>query len=123
MKVSWLATLSGIWVLDSVHLSLLLALLLPSSKKRRVLPWWQGEVSPANAGDARDTDSKIPGLGRSPGGGNSNPLQYSHLENPMDTGAWWATVHVFRSRTRPRNTHKKRCSRSVMLSVQSYLFS
>ena len=36
----------------------------------------------------------IPGLGRSPGGGNSSPLQYSCLENSMDGGAWWATVHV-----------------------------
>ena len=35
----------------------------------------------------------IPGLGRSLGEGNGNPLQYSHLENPMDGGAWWATVH------------------------------
>ena len=35
----------------------------------------------------------ISGLGRSPGEGNGNPLQYSCLENPMDTGAWWATVH------------------------------
>ena len=35
----------------------------------------------------------IPGLGRSPGEGNSNPLQYYCLENPMDRGAWWATVH------------------------------
>ena len=35
----------------------------------------------------------IPGLGRSPGGENGNPLHYSCLENPMDTGAWWATVH------------------------------
>ena len=34
----------------------------------------------------------IPGLGRSPGGGNSNPLQYSCLENSMDSGAWWATI-------------------------------
>ena len=37
--------------------------------------------------------SKIAGLGRSPGGGNGNPLQYSCLENPMDRGAWQATVH------------------------------
>ena len=36
----------------------------------------------------------IPGLGRSPGGGQSNPLQNSHLENPMDKGAWLATVHM-----------------------------
>ena len=44
---------------------------------------------PANAGDAKDMSS-IPGLGRSPGEGNGNPLQYSFLENPMDRGAWWA---------------------------------
>ena len=37
-----------------------------------------------------------PGLGRSPGEGNGNPLQYSCLENPMDRGAWWATVHTGR---------------------------
>ena len=46
---------------------------------------------PANAGESRDMGS-IPGWGRSPGGGHSNPLQYSCLENPMDRGAWWATV-------------------------------
>ena len=45
--------------------------------------------SPCNAGDP----DLIPGLGRSPGGGHGNPLQYSCLENPMDRGAWWATVH------------------------------
>ena len=47
---------------------------------------------PANAGDIRDTGS-IPGLGRSPGRGHGNPLQYSCLENPMDRGAAWATVY------------------------------
>ena len=47
---------------------------------------------PANAGSARDA-VLIPGLGRSPGKGNGNPLQYSCLENSMDRGAWWATVH------------------------------
>ena len=47
---------------------------------------------PASAGDVRDV-GLIPGLGRSPGGGHSNPLQYSCLENPMDRGAWQATVH------------------------------
>ena len=46
---------------------------------------------PANAGDARDTGS-LPGLGRSPGEGNDNPLRYSCLGNPMDRGAWQATV-------------------------------
>ena len=45
---------------------------------------------PANAGDIRDASS-IPGLERSLGEGNGNPLQYSCLENPMDGGAWWAT--------------------------------
>ena len=48
--------------------------------------------SPANAGDAGDM-GLIPGLGRSPGGGNVNPLQSSCLENPMDRGGWWAPVH------------------------------
>ena len=43
----------------------------------------------ANEGDM----GSIPGLGRSPGEGNGNPLQYSYLENPMDRGAWWAMVH------------------------------
>ena len=44
---------------------------------------------PANAGDL----GLIPGSGRSPGGENGNPLQYSCLEKPTDRGAWWATVH------------------------------
>ena len=47
---------------------------------------------PAKAGDLRDTGS-IPGFGRSPGRGHGNPPQYSCLENPMDRGAWQATVH------------------------------
>ena len=46
----------------------------------------------ANAGDIREVSS-IPGLGRSPGEGHGNPLQYSCLENPMDKGAWQAIVH------------------------------
>jgi len=48
-----------------------------------------GKESACNVGDL----GLIPGLGRSPGEGNGNPLQYSCLENPMDRGAWWATVH------------------------------
>ena len=48
-----------------------------------------GKKPPANAGDA----GSIPRSGKSPGGGNGNPLQYSCLENPMDRGALWATVH------------------------------
>ena len=47
---------------------------------------------PDNAGDIRDA-GLIPGSGRSPGEGNGNPLQYSSLGNPMDTGGWQATVH------------------------------
>ncbi len=59
-----------------------------------------GKASAYNAGDL----GLIPGLGRSPGEGNGNPLQYSCLENPMDGGAWWATVHgVAKSRTRLSN--------------------
>ena len=46
---------------------------------------------PANAGDIRDSSS-IPGSERAPGGRHSNPLQYSCLENPVNRGAWWATV-------------------------------
>ena len=47
---------------------------------------------PVNARDTRDAGLS-PGLGRSPGGGHSNPLQYSCLENPMDRAAWWAKIH------------------------------
>ena len=54
------------------------------------LPWWfSTKESTCNAGDV----GLIPWLGRSPGGGNGNPLQYACLKNPMDRGAWWATVH------------------------------
>ena len=61
------------------------------------LPWWlRGKASAYNVEDL----GSIPGLGRSPGEGNGNPLQYSCLENPMDRGARWATVHeVAKSRT------------------------
>ena len=48
-----------------------------------------GTESACNAGDL----GSVPGSGRSPGGGNGNPLQYPYLENPTDRGAWWATVH------------------------------
>ena len=59
-----------------------------------------GKASAYNVGDL----GSIPGSGRSPGEGNGNPLQYSCLENPMDGGAWQATVHgVAKSRTRLSN--------------------
>ena len=59
-----------------------------------------GKESAYNAGDAGDTDS-IPGSGKFPGGGNGNPHQYSCLENPLDKGAWCATVYeVTKSQTR-----------------------
>ena len=57
----------------------------------------EDKASSCHVGDL----GSIPGLGRSPGEGNGNPLQYSCRENPMDGGAWWATVHgVAKSRTR-----------------------
>ena len=52
----------------------------------------QVKNAPAHAGDVR-VSGLIPGSGRSPGGGHSNPLQYSCLENPIDRGAWQSTVH------------------------------
>ena len=59
-----------------------------------------GSEVKASASSTGDLGS-IPGSGRAPGEGNGNPLQYSSLENPMDGGAWWATVHgVAKSRTR-----------------------
>ena len=60
----------------------------------------EGKASAWNVGDP----GLIPGSGRSPGGENGNPLQYSCLENPMDGGAWWATVHgIAESQTRLSN--------------------
>ena len=59
---------------------------------------WSSQVAqsrrlPVNAGDSKNA-GLIPGLGRSPGGGHVNPLQYSCLENSMGWGAWWATAHI-----------------------------
>ena len=51
-----------------------------------------GKTLPANTEDVRDLGS-VPGSGRSSGEGNGSPLQYSFLENSMDRGPWWATVH------------------------------
>ena len=70
------------------------------------------KASACNAGDL----GSIRGLGRSPGEGNGNPLQYSCLENPMDGGTWWATVHrVAKSRTRLSDfTHSLTHARSLV---------
>ena len=63
-------------------------------------PGSDSKESVHNVGDL----GSIPGSGRSPGNGNGNPLKYSCLENSMDGGAWWATVHgVTKSQTRPSN--------------------
>ena len=65
------------------------------------LPWWlSSKESACNSGGAGDVDL-TPGSGRSAGGDHGNPLQYSCLGNPMDRGAWWATVHgAAKSQTR-----------------------
>ena len=70
---------------------------------------------PANAGNVRDVGS-IPGLGRCPGGGHGNPLQYSCLENPMDRGAWRATVH----RVTKSGTRLKRLSTHAHIQVDTF---
>ena len=68
------------------------------------LPWWSVvKTPPAIAGDV----GSYPGLGRSPGEGNGNPLQYSCLRNPKDRGAWWATQrgHKESDTTKRLSTH------------------
>ena len=92
---------------------MLLTIILPALHSYRYLetyPWNShvfviymgfpgGSDSKESACDAEDLDL-IPGLGRFHGGGNGNPHHYSCLENPMDRGAWWATVHdVTKSQT------------------------
>ena len=76
---------------------------------------------PNDTGDIRGTGS-IPGSGRSPGAGHGNSLQYSCLENPMDRGAWWVTVHrVAKSRTRLMHLSKNaRTSIKAALSLSDY---
>ena len=79
---------------------------------------------PASAGDAREAGS-IPGLGRSPGGGHGNPLLYFCLENPMDGGAWQATVHrVAKSWTPPKqlSMHARAwpCCKNATTSMKEY---
>ena len=89
----------GIWEVNSLlRVTFILFIVVPNM----VLSIWEILSTPQvvlvvknlpdSAGDIRDR-GPIPGLGRSPGEGNGNPLQYSCLGNPMDGGAWWATVH------------------------------
>ena len=95
-------------------------ILFCSSHSERGRPWWLSGKEPAcNAGDV----GSVPGLGRSPGGGNGCPPQYSCLEDSMDRGAWWATVHgVTNSQTRPKwlNTYKHTNARTVRESGRFY---
>ena len=70
-------------------------------RKVQASSWLSSKESSRNAGDTTGTADLIPGLGRSPGEGNANPLQCSCLENPMDREAWGATVHrLLKSQTR-----------------------
>ena len=81
------------------------------------------ETLPASARDIRDASS-IPGSGRSLGEGNGNPLQYSCLENPMDRGASWASVHgVQKSRTRLRTQYKVLSTLGVSKSTEDKISS
>ena len=71
--------------------------------------WLNCKASTSNAGAAGDVGS-IPGSGRSPGRGHGNPLQYCCLENPMDRGAWQATVHrVAKSQARLKQLSTNTC--------------
>ena len=72
---------------------------------------------PANAGDVRDT-GLVPRLGRSPGGGLGNPIQYSCPETPMDRGAWRDTVHrVSKSQARLKGLSTQRCQGRISRST------
>ena len=94
---------------------------------------WASQVAleakqpPTSAGDT-GAAGLIPGSGRSPGAGNGNPLQYSCLENSVDRGAWWATVHgAAKSRTQPVTKILQICPDEVRLgfnttaSILSYI--
>ena len=80
-------------------------------------PWLSGEESTCSIEDAEDTDL-VPGSGRSPGGGNSNLLQYSCLENPMHGGAWWA--YSSKSTVQPKieySFQERACSVSSFINI------
>ena len=76
----------------------------------------------------QETLDSIPGLGRSPGEGNGKPLQYSCLENPMDSGAWWATAlgitrarHDLATTPPPQQIHKQMRERSKNLTLEEIM--
>ena len=77
---------------------------------------------PSNAGDAGDL-GLIPGLGRSPGEGNGNPLQYSCLESSIDRGAWWATARGVTEELAPTERLSHFSSQEIKLLVQVHLAS
>ena len=77
---------------------------------------------PVSVGDAGDV-GLIPGWGRSPGGGHGNPLQYSCLEDPMDRGAWWATVLRIRKRWARLKRLSTKWGESSLLQVQDLFLS
>ena len=77
---------------------------------------------PVNAGGVRDA-GWITGLGRSSGGGNGNPLQYSYLENPLDNGAWQAIVHrVAKSWTRLKQLSSSKKIKTFLRHVSFALY-
>ena len=76
---------------------------------------------PANAGDTGDKGS-IPGLGRSPGGGNACPLQCSCQDNPTDKGAWWATVHRVAESWTPLKDGACTCTEQQQCNKSAFLF-
>ena len=96
---SWRQRAKGTWELEKVMGA------VGGKQVTLTLDWTCGSEDKEFACNARDIGS-LPVSGRSPGGGHGNPLQYPCLENPMDRGAWWATVHgVTKSWTRLNGYH------------------
>ena len=85
--------------------------------------WCSGKESRCQCRRHRNVDSN-PGLGRSPGGGHGIPMQYSCLENSMDRGAWWATVHgIAKSWTwLSEHTHKQLIKNMTILLLLDFGF-
>ena len=79
----------AIYRLNAIHIKISMTIFTELEQIRASLDGSDGKESACNAGDP----SSIPEFGRSPGEGDGNPLHYSCLENSMDRGAWWATVH------------------------------